>query len=314
MPDKRHLSHQELELLAAECAVQLLAMVRLRGRSLDVFAVPRGGLPAMYLIINAFNRLVVVHEVAASLRVVAEPIHADVIIDDLVDSGATRDRYKQIAPQATFVPLIHKGQTPGYPLGEWLVFPWEENAGGSGEDAVIRLLQYIGEDPTRGGLLETPRRFLKAWDHWTSGYKLDPVAILKSFEDGGEVYDEMVHVRNIPFYSQCEHHLAPFFGVVSFAYIPEKKIVGLSKMNRLVEVFARRLQVQERMTAQIIDEFCNVVNPLGAGITVRARHMCVESRGVEHQNCETTTSRFVGKLKSVMAARAEFFSLTNAPR
>jgi GTP cyclohydrolase I len=176
------------------------------------------------------------------------------------------------------------------------------------------LLIGIGEDPKRGGLVETPARMVNAWKHWTRGYKEDPIAILKAFEDGGEHYDELVHVGHIPFYSQCEHHLAPFFGEVFFGYIPDKRIVGLSKMNRLVDAFARRLQVQERMTSQILSTFCDVIKPLGAGIVVRARHMCMESRGVCHQGCMTTTSAFNGVIKDQPAARAEFFSLTNAPK
>ena len=184
----------------------------------------------------------------------------------------------------------------------------------SAKGAFRKLLQFVGEDPNRGGLLETPARMVKAWRFWTKGYAEDPIAVLKTFEDGGEVYDELVHVGHIPFYSQCEHHLAPFFGEVFFGYIPDKKIVGLSKMNRLVDVFARRLQVQERLTSQIIDTFCGHLSPKGAGIVVRARHMCMESRGVCQQGCMTTTAAFRGAIKEQPAARAEFFSLTNAPR
>ncbi len=182
------------------------------------------------------------------------------------------------------------------------------------ESVFMSLLKLIGENPRRDGLLETPKRMVKAWKFWTSGYSKDPVSILKTFEDGGENYDELVHVRNIPFYSQCEHHLAPFFGTVAFGYIPSKRIVGLSKMNRLVDIFARRLQVQERLTMQVIDTFCEHLQPIGAGIVVRARHLCMESRGVCQQGCETTTSAFRGVIKDQVAARAEFFSLTNAPK
>ena len=123
----------------------------------------------------------------------------------------------------------------------------------SGDDIAVRLLQFIGENPERGGLLETPKRFIKAWRQHSSGYGVDPKDVLKTFEDGAESYDEMVLVRDIPVYSHCEHHLAPFFGVAHVAYIPNGSIVGLSKLSRLVDIFARRLQVQERLTNEIAD-------------------------------------------------------------
>lgn len=268
----------------------------------------------MYLVATCYYALPEVkYNGALRLVMTGDYEIADIIIDDLVDSGKTRHDYK-METGAPFFALIEKGKTPGYPLGEWLVFPWEETQEKSIEDSFVRLLQFIGEDPTRGGLQETPTRMAKAWEYWTSGYAKDPVEILKTFEDGGENYDELVHVGHIPFYSQCEHHLAPFFGEVFFGYIPNGRIVGLSKMNRLVDVFARRLQVQERLTAQILETFCNHLEPLGAGIVVRARHLCMESRGVCHQGCVTTTSAFNGVIKEQVAARAEFFSITNAPK
>lgn len=312
-PNKRIVKHIELAAAAGDVASELSRLaVSSRLGIVYVYAVPRGGVPAFYLVLGAFMQIDIVRKNNFRLELVDDPEHAEVILDDLVDSGKTAQRMRELNPRAHFKALIHKGPTTSFPLGEWLVFPWEGSEEKSIEDSFIRLLQFIGEDPARGGLLETPARMAKAWQHWTSGYKGDPVALLKTFEDGGEVYDEMVHVRSIPFYSQCEHHLAPFFGDVTFAYIPDKKVVGLSKMNRLVDVFARRLQVQERLTHQIVDEFCKVIKPKGAGIMVRARHMCVESRGVQHRNCETTTSSFRGVLKegvNSIAARAEFFSL-----
>jgi GTP cyclohydrolase I len=178
------------------------------------------------------------------------------------------------------------------------------------EDIFVRLLKLIGEDPTRPGLVDTPARMAKAWAEWTQGYAGDPKAILRTFEDGAEQYDEMVHIAGIPFYSHCEHHLAPFYGSVDFAYIPNKRIVGLSKMSRLVDIFARRLQVQERLTTLVIDSFVDVIQPLGAGITIRARHHCMESRGINRPGCITTTNRFTGVLKSDPSARAEYLSLS----
>jgi len=178
------------------------------------------------------------------------------------------------------------------------------------KEAIVReLLRYIGEDPDREGLRETPKRYLKAWKEWTSGYNVDPATVLKSFEDGGESYDEMVMVKGIPFYSHCEHHLAPFFGSVTISYIPNRKIVGLSKLGRVVEIYARRLQVQERMTTQIADALWTHLKPRGVGVVVKARHLCMESRGLSKQGHETVTSALKGVLLEDQKAREEFLRL-----
>lgn len=171
------------------------------------------------------------------------------------------------------------------------------------------LLRFIGEDPEREGLRDTPARVLRAWKEWTSGYGVDPTDVLQTFEDGGENYDEMVLVRDLPFYSHCEHHLAPFFGTVTVVYIPEGRIVGLSKIGRVVEIYARRLQVQERMTCQIADAIWNGLRPKGVGVVVRARHLCMESRGLSKQGHETVTSALRGRFLWNSKVRAEFLNL-----
>ena len=136
-----------------------------------------------------------------------------------------------------------------------------------------RLISSFGEDPQRPGLLETPARVAKAWKHWTSGYGQDPVDLLKAFEDGAEQYNELIVVRGIPVYSHCEHHLAPFFGKATIGYVPNGKIVGLSKLTRLVDCFSKRLQVQERMTMQIANALMEVLEPKSVGVVVRCRHL-----------------------------------------
>lgn len=171
------------------------------------------------------------------------------------------------------------------------------------------LLTYIGEDPAREGLLETPNRFLKAWREYTRGYLEKPEDVLKSFEDGAERVDEMVIVRDIPVYSLCEHHLAPFFGKAYVGYIPDQRILGLSKISRLVEVFARRLQVQERLTNQIADALDTHLQPLGVAVVIECRHMCMESRGVRHTGTATVTSALRGIIKKDPDSRREFLSL-----
>jgi GTP cyclohydrolase IA len=170
-------------------------------------------------------------------------------------------------------------------------------------------ITHIDPEPTREGLVDTPMRVAKAWRHWCSGYTMDPATILKVFEDGGERYDQMVCVRDIPIYSKCEHHLADIFGTATIAYIPDGKIVGLSKLSRLADCFARRLQVQERMTQQIADALQQHLQPLGVGVVIKARHMCMESRGICQQGHHTVTAALHGAIKDEAATRAEFLRM-----
>ncbi len=172
-----------------------------------------------------------------------------------------------------------------------------------------RLLTSLGEDADRPGLVETPHRVAKAWKHWTSGYGQDPVELLKAFEDGAEQYNELIVVRGIPVYSHCEHHLAPFFGKATIGYVPNGKIVGLSKLTRLVDCFAKRLQVQERMTIQIANALMEALEPKAVGVVVRCRHMCMESRGIRTPGEETITSAMLGELQPNLALRTEFLAL-----
>jgi len=176
------------------------------------------------------------------------------------------------------------------------------------EDIMRALLRQVGKDPARSGLVETPARAAKAWKEWTRGYYEAPEDVLKVFEDGAEGCDQMVVVQDIPVYSHCEHHLAPIFGTATVAYIPDGRIVGLSKINRLVDMFARRLQVQERMTNQIADALQDHLRPIGCGVLIRARHFCMESRGVK-QNSLTTTSALRGVFKEDATVRGEFMAL-----
>jgi len=264
------------------------------------YPVPRGGVPAAYLVTTVSNQVVLV----------SDPNEADVIIDDIIDTGATRSRFNK-----PFFALVDKTPHAVDSLG-WVVFPWEVSATGIGdegvEDNIRRILQWIGEDPNREGLIETPARVSKAWKHWCQGYHQDPVAVLKTFEDGAEGTDEMVVVRNIELYSHCEHHMAPFFGVAHVAYIPDKKIVGLSKLARVTDIFAQRLQVQERLTNQIADCIQETLQPLGVGVVIEAKHFCMCSRGVNKQGSTTITSALRGAIKDKPAARAEFLSLAKA--
>jgi GTP cyclohydrolase I len=176
------------------------------------------------------------------------------------------------------------------------------------QDAVVGLLDGIGEDPEREGLVKTPERVAKSLRFLTSGYRQDPEQLLMKAVFT-ESYDEMVLVKDIDLYSMCEHHMLPFFGKAHVAYIPDGKIVGLSKIPRVVEVFARRLQVQERLTQQIRDAIQHVLNPRGVGVVIEATHMCMVMRGVQKQNSVTTTSAMSGEFLNNQATRSEFLRL-----
>ena len=173
------------------------------------------------------------------------------------------------------------------------------------------ILSRIGEDPNRQGLLATPDRVEKSMAFLTKGYREDPTVILRGalFD---EDYDEMVIVKDIEIFSLCEHHMLPFFGKVHVAYIPKGKVIGLSKIPRLVEVFARRLQIQERLTREIADAIQNAIQPLGVGVVIEARHLCMMMRGIEKQHSSTVTSAMLGCFRQ-KETRLEFLSLVRQP-
>lgn len=174
------------------------------------------------------------------------------------------------------------------------------------------LLEYMDPNPARGGISETPLRAAKAWQFWCSGYDENPADLLKVFEDGAEKYDEIVLVKDIPLYSHCEHHLAPIIGRATVAYIPDGYVVGLSKLSRVVNAFSRRLQVQERLTTQIAECLWAGLKPKGVAVQIRARHLCMESRGICQQGHSTTTQALYGVFRDQPAARAEFLSLAQS--
>jgi len=281
-----------------------------------VYAVPRGGVFALHAIQNVVSRRFSFMD--NPIRVVDAPEQADVIVDDIVDSGLTRTRlWAQIdsrpgeQDEVPFVALVDKQNCEEDKALGWVVFPWEESEEGSIESAFVRLLQFCHEDPKRQGLVETPKRMAKAYRFWTSGYGQNPADVLKVFEDGAEECDQMVVVKDIPFYSLCEHHLATFFGTATIAYIPNKRVVGLSKLTRLVDIFARRLQIQERLTSQIALALQEVLQTRGAAVCLQARHMCMESRGICRTGEVTVTSKLTGLFKSDPTTRAEFFKIAN---
>ena len=176
------------------------------------------------------------------------------------------------------------------------------------EEAVRTLLRWAGEDPDREGLLETPKRVVEAYSDWFSGYAIDPRAYLKrTFEEMGG-YDEMVVLRDIEFESHCEHHMAPIIGRAHVGYLPTTKVVGISKLARVVDVFARRFQVQEKMTAEIARCINDVLQPRGVGVVVEAAHECMTTRGVHKRGVSMITSKMLGSFRTDARTRAEFLT------
>lgn len=179
------------------------------------------------------------------------------------------------------------------------------------ENTIKEMIRYLGENPDREGLLDTPKRVIKSWDRLYGGYKLKAEDILKtSFTEYGE-YDEMVLLKNIDFFSTCEHHMLPFLGKAHVAYIPQKKVVGISKLARLVEMHSRRLQIQERMTSDIANDIMRIVEPLGVAVLIEGQHYCIKARGIEKINSIMSTSALLGVFKTDNSARQEFLTLVN---
>lgn len=269
----------------------------------NIFGIPKGGVP-LAMRLSQLAGIPLVDEVKGPLTLV---------VDDICDSGKTRLRYRD----NDFACIHWAGHTDVIPQwyvreteGQWIHYWWEgdqKQETASIEDAVVRLLQYIGEDPAREGLVDTPKRVIKSYSHLFSGYGKNPQDLLTTFSADG--YDEMVVLRDIELYSMCEHHMLPFIGKVHVAYIPDKKIIGISKLARLVEVFARRLQIQERIGAQVTEALMQYLEPKGAACIIEAQHLCMKMRGVEKQNSVMITSSLRGAFLEKPEVREEFMRL-----
>ena len=182
------------------------------------------------------------------------------------------------------------------------------------EEAVKTLLLWAGEDTRREGLVDTPARVARAYEDWFSGYQVDPVGFLTRTFEEVDGYDEMIVLRHIEFESHCEHHMAPIIGHAHVGYLPNNKVVGISKIARVVDAFARRFQVQEKMTAQVANCIWDVLAPKGVGVVIEASHQCMTTRGVHKSNVSMVTSRMLGSFRTDARTRAEFLQMIDAKR
>lgn len=263
-----------------------------------IFGIPSGGCFVSLEVANIFR-----------CHHLSEPRPGCLIVDDIVDSGRTAQAWLKRYPEYPFDALFRKPHSPpamapgALQIDGWIKLPWEKSS--APEDAVVRLLEFLGEDPRREGLRETPDRVVRALAEMTSGYRDDPSKILsKMFH---VKHDEMVLVSGIEFWSLCEHHLLPFHGLATVGYIPDGRIVGLSKIPRLVHAFARRLQVQEQLTQQVATALDTELKPLGVGVVMKATHLCMACRGVRSA-ATMITSCLLGKMLDP-APRSEFLNL-----
>ncbi|HEY7824397.1 MAG TPA: GTP cyclohydrolase I FolE [Acidimicrobiia bacterium] len=261
-----------------------------------VYGIPSGGVPVALIV----SRLL-------DLPILEEPEPGCLVVDDLVDSGATFSRFEQSKDALYRKPWSPSDVAPDASLvDDWISFPWEKNDGAP-EDGIVRLLQFVGEDPTREGLIDTPKRVLKAFTEMTAGYQQNPADILSTVFH--EDYDQMVVLHGIEFVSMCEHHLQPFRGTAAVGYIPNGRVVGLSKLARLVDAYARRLQVQERMTEQIKTALVDNLDPVGVGVYIEAHHSCMGNRGVRKHQATMVTQALHGAIMDKPEARSEFMRL-----
>lgn len=276
-----------------------------------VVGVSRGGIIPAYMLANKVGMPVRVVEPFVEGGLKEFKGKKILMVDDIEDTGATLRFFGEQAHKYELADFVSRVIVKKNKDGEvWYVFPWETESDtvGGREQATVAILRSIGENPMREGLVDTPKRVAKMWGELTAGYNQKPADVLKTTFSKGE-YDEIIVLRNIPFHSLCEHHLLVFSGEANFGYIPDKKIVGLSKLARLVEVFSRRLQIQEKMTVEIAKAFEEHLQPKAVGLVIDATHMCMVTRGIKKENAIMTTSYLGGAFREKPEARAEFFKL-----
>ena len=271
-----------------------------------IYGIPRGGI---------YVAIALRQELHLPIVEKKDIVNSTLVVDDLIDSGATRSKF----PNNNFACLYDKNHSTTFKntyvektIDDWVEFFWEKEIDEKpAEDAVTRLIEMIGEDPNREGLLETPKRVIKSYETLFSGYKQKPEDIIKTFDADG--YDQLVLLKDIEIYSMCEHHILPFVGKAHIAYIPDKKVIGISKLARIADMFARRLQIQERLADNITSTLMKHLKPLGVACVIEAQHLCMRMRGVCKQNSMMVTSSlkgiFLDDNDGGRAARKEFMEL-----
>ncbi len=269
-----------------------------------IYGVPQGG---AVLAMALSDRL--------RLPLLDKPNTDALIVDDIIDTGKTRSNFPlndfaclHIKKHSQFNVGANKTFSVHKDVTDWIVYWWE----GTQEKSILptfeRQLEYIGENPNREGLVGTPERILKSWDKLFFGYKIETKDIITVFDNEG--YDEMVLLKDIEFYSMCEHHFLPFFGKAHVAYIPDKKVIGISKLARLIDVYARRLQIQERICEQVTRDLMKYLEPKkGSACIIEAQHLCMLMRGVQKQNSVMVTSSLKGAFYDKQEAREELMGL-----
>jgi GTP cyclohydrolase IA len=307
---KTNLTWEEVSERAAKLAHIILHLPNITSilskkgpQPIKIFGVPRGGIPAALLVAQELAQ----YHINSIMVDLYGQCH--IAIDDIIDSGKTRDSYiDEYEDEEEFFALVDKQTEQDKDIG-WVVFPWERMANESEgpEENVRRLLEYIGEDPDREGLKDTPARVIKSYKTLFGGYEQKPEDIITIFKDHD--CDEIVLLKGIEFYSTCEHHMLPFYGKAHIAYIPNDKLVGISKLARILEIFSRRLQIQERLCKQVTGAIEELLEPLGAACVLEAQHLCMTCRGVQKQNSVMTTSSLTGVFRTDARARSEFMSM-----
>jgi len=241
-----------------------------------IYGIPKGGIPLAVALAQRLN-----------LSITDNPDSRTLVVDDVVDSGRTRARFQQF----DFASIHVKESTPleFYPTfyvkreNRWIDYFWEEKES-SVQDHIVRLIEYIGEDPCRIGMKETPDRMVKSWEEIFGGYKQNVQEILKVFDDEEHQFGGLVYMKDVEFYSMCEHHWLPFSGQAFIAYIPNGPVVGASKLARLLDIYACRFQMQERIGEQVTNALMEYLKPIGAACLIEARHLCMSCRGIKKQH------------------------------
>lgn len=281
--------------------IDLLSIQIIAGNYVGIYPVPRGGIPIAIALSEKLN------------LPLTDILHNKVlVVDDVVDSGRTRKKYKE----NDFACFHIKKNTPKSLIPEyyvsiqndWIEYWWERMSSElPAEDAVVRLIQSVGEDIKREGLLDTPKRVVKSWEFLFSGYKVEVEDILTLFTNDN--CDQIVLLKDIEMFSMCEHHLLPFCGKAHVAYIPDKTIIGISKLARLIEMYSRRMQIQERIGEQVTLALMKYLKPKGAACIIEAAHFCMRMRGVQKQNSIMITSSLKGVFLDNLDTRQELLKL-----